>query len=327
MIRVFVPPNPVCGFLRGVSESLFPACLGFQRITTDPDSADVFLGSHYGDAPRREFAGAIVFFDGESGSSYSASRDAPLTAAFCADVYIGPRANHTVLQSRGIECEYVPFASLSFGERRMHTPLALVSRAAIRKPIDVCLCGYLASNPVDARENFFDELFSIAATEGQVVRALGQCAGSHGQPASVTRRFQDGYIDEAVRLLRQCRFAMAFENESVDGYVTEKLVNAYLAGCIPLYSGSSAAFEIFNRDSLIYIDDFRSFGAAVRYVMEVAKDERECDQLLSASPLAPGALECFFSWYTGVDGPLGERISDAVRVAVGKRRWNHRCVR
>ena len=280
MIRVFVPPNPVCGFLRGVSEGLFPASLGFQLITTDPGSADVLLASHFGDAQHQPLAGAVVFFDGESGSSYSASRDAPLTAAYRADVYIGPRANHSVLRNRGIVCEYVPFASLSFGERQTHTPLDLVSRPLIQKPLDVSLCGYLASNAVPAREAFFDQLVLAAANEGQVVRALGQCAGSLGRPVCETRRFQDGWIDEAVRLLSQCRFAMAFENENIDGYVTEKLVNAYLAGCIPLYSGSSAAFEIFNRDSIVYIDDFKSPAAAAKYVVQVAKDERECARLL-----------------------------------------------
>ena len=36
------------------------------------------------------------------------------------------------------------------------------------------------------------------------------------------------------------------------GYVTEKIVNAFLAGSIPIYWGSRAVLEIFNPESFIY---------------------------------------------------------------------------
>ena len=33
------------------------------------------------------------------------------------------------------------------------------------------------------------------------------------------------------------RFVVAFENDAADGYMTEKIVNAMLAGAIPIYAG------------------------------------------------------------------------------------------
>ena len=227
-----------------------------------------------------------------------------------------------MLRDRGIHCEYVPFASLSFGQRKDHTPRALdlLSRNMVSKPLASRFCAYLAHNPIPHREAFFDALSLEAEKHGKCVEALGSCAGSHGGSTLTTSRFSNRWIDDAVKLLRPYRFAIAFENENVDGYVTEKLVNAYLAGCIPLYSGSRDAFDIFNRDSFLYLDEFNNWATAARFVMDVAADESRCAKLLSAPPLVPGAIARFFSWHPSVDGVLGERIRDAVRDAVARKR-------
>ena len=44
-------------------------------------------------------------------------------------------------------------------------------------------------------------------------------------------------------MLEPFRFAMAFENANVSGYVTEKIVNAFLAGAIPIYWGHPDVFK------------------------------------------------------------------------------------
>ena len=46
--------------------------------------------------------------------------------------------------------------------------------------------------------------------------------------------------DRALDFLRTCRFNLCFENVSSKDYVTEKLFQAMLAGCIPVYWGHSA---------------------------------------------------------------------------------------
>lgn len=40
------------------------------------------------------------------------------------------------------------------------------------------------------------------------------------------------------KVLRRYRFAIAFENTALPGYVTEKLIDALLAGCVPIYRGA-----------------------------------------------------------------------------------------
>jgi hypothetical protein len=46
--------------------------------------------------------------------------------------------------------------------------------------------------------------------------------------------------------LKQYRFCLAYENEIGNGYVTEKLLHAKAAGCVPIYWGSDSAITDFN---------------------------------------------------------------------------------
>jgi len=39
------------------------------------------------------------------------------------------------------------------------------------------------------------------------------------------------------------------------GYITEKIILAYLAGSIPIYCGSENIFKIFKKNSLLYINN------------------------------------------------------------------------
>lgn len=58
------------------------------------------------------------------------------------------------------------------------------------------------------------------------------CAGKLHRNTSA---LQDEFNDEIVPYLRTCRFNICFENVSAEGYVTEKLFQAFLAGSIPVY--------------------------------------------------------------------------------------------
>lgn len=65
-----------------------------------------------------------------------------------------------------------------------------------------------------------------------------------------------GPCDEKLSLLRQYEFAIAYENTRVPGYVTEKVIDAMVSGCVPVYRGapditehvpSGAILEVGNR--------------------------------------------------------------------------------
>ena len=48
------------------------------------------------------------------------------------------------------------------------------------------------------------------------------------------------------------QFCLVMENTKLDGYITEKIILAYLAGCFPIYYGTKEIFDIFHPQSFLY---------------------------------------------------------------------------
>jgi hypothetical protein len=41
------------------------------------------------------------------------------------------------------------------------------------------------------------------------------------------------------------------ENKRANGYITEKILNTFLAGCIPIYYGTTEILNIFNKKATL----------------------------------------------------------------------------
>jgi len=71
-----------------------------------------------------------------------------------------------------------------------------------------------------------------------------------GQPTATLGR------SSAVEFLQRHKYAITFENSATSGYMTEKLVSAYVAETIPIYFGPplSQVENVFNTKAFIYCD-------------------------------------------------------------------------
>ena len=112
-------------------------------------------------------------------------------------------------------------------------------------------CGYVQSNPnCEKRNQFFDRLNSY-----KKVNAAGPHKNNTGY---ILPRGEDGIIKK-FDFLRKHKFSLAFENGSYAGYATEKLLEAYMAGTVPIYWGSPTVSLDFNPECFInwhnYKDD------------------------------------------------------------------------
>lgn len=54
----------------------------------------------------------------------------------------------------------------------------------------------------------------------------------------------ENYWISSTKTYRQFKFAVAFENKFVPGYWTEKMLNAVLAGSVPIYAGETPEHEL-----------------------------------------------------------------------------------
>jgi len=133
-------------------------------------------------------------------------------------------------------------------------------------------CSIVVSNigkKAKVRTNFFKEL-----SERMSVFSGGKALNNIGGP------IRPGG-DAKNKFLQKFKFNMAFENKSVPGYATEKLVEAMWSRAVPIYYGDPTIDNDFNPKSFIDISNFSNYGEAIEYILEVDNNEDLYTQYLS----------------------------------------------
>lgn len=183
------------------------------------------------------------------------------------------------------ECDYAFSSDYPVSERNFRMPLyyvylndarvAALSERRTTAPeaarVPGKFCNFLYSNP-RARERirFFDMLSSYRKVDsgGKVRNNLGHRVG------------------DKMEFLKQYKFTIAFENSSWPGYTTEKIIQPFLAGSIPIYWGNPLIYRDFNTDAFINCHDFDSFEDVVERVQEIDSDEKLFRKFVTA-PVFP----------------------------------------
>jgi len=74
---------------------------------------------------------------------------------------------------------------------------------------------------------------------------------------------------------RKCKFSLCFESTAHNGFVTEKIMDAFYADTIPVYYGSPSVTEIFNKDAFINCSDYASFEEVIEVIKELDQDDEK----------------------------------------------------
>ena len=116
-------------------------------------------------------------------------------------------------------------------------------------------------------------------------------------------------------LYSKYRYALVMENDAPPGYVSEKILAAFLSGTIPIYWGSRFIFEIFNPKSFIFFD-LDIPHQALDQIKYLEQNPAAYDEMLNEPILANNGqetIEKYFSWDETVgDGRLKARIREMV---------------
>ena len=115
-------------------------------------------------------------------------------------------------------------------------------------------CGFVVSNPNNPlRNEAFHRLsmYKPVASGGALFNNIGHKleGGPGGGGGELTK----------LDFFKQCKFALVFENSEYPGYVTEKLLHAKAAGCIPIYWGDPDIAKEFNPEA--FVDARRLLGS------------------------------------------------------------------
>ncbi len=95
-------------------------------------------------------------------------------------------------------------------------------------------------------------------------------------------------VPNKLEFQKNYKFALAIENTSFPGYTTEKLVEAFAAGGIPIYWGDPDVGRYFNEKAFINIMSYPSLNAAIEEIKRADQDAEVYKSYLSEPAMLSG---------------------------------------
>jgi len=129
-------------------------------------------------------------------------------------------------------------------------------------------CTFIVSNPKCViRNKIFERLNNY-----KKVNSMGGFANNVGYNIQYPYWSQE-YFD----VIGNHKFMICGENTKMETYSTEKIVNPYLARTIPIYWGTHNIKNIFNIDSMLFLEDEteESFEILIRKIIELDNDDEK----------------------------------------------------
>jgi hypothetical protein len=120
-------------------------------------------------------------------------------------------------------------------------------------------CNFVYSNPSadPARDEFFHLL-----SKYKPVDSAGAHLNTTGFRVKNKQEFQKNY-----------KFTIAFENSSTPGYCTEKLIDAYVAGTVPIYWGDPDVGLDFNENAFVNCHAYSGFDEVIQRIIELDRND------------------------------------------------------
>ena len=118
-------------------------------------------------------------------------------------------------------------------------------------------CAAVITNPIGFRLNFIKEL-----NKYKNIDMGGRFHNNVG-----------GYVKDKIEFLKQYKFSLAMENSEADGYTSEKIIDAYLAGTIPIYYGDYMVDDYINPKTYILIRNHRDMANKINYIKKIDNDD------------------------------------------------------
>ena len=82
-----------------------------------------------------------------------------------------------------------------------------------------------------------------------------------------------GPVRDKKKFLRKYKFSLAMENTKSDGYISEKIIDAFLAGNIPIYYGDYMVEEYINPKAFILIKGEKDMMEKIEYIKKIDNDD------------------------------------------------------
>lgn len=125
----------------------------------------------------------------------------------------------------------IDFDYMEFGDRHLHLPLFALGNIEQNRALNKRenFCAYIVTNGGEKNNVLLRELFFDKLSKYKKVDSGGRHRNNIGY-----------FVEDKHKWLQNYKFNLCFENSSYPGYLTEKLFDAYNAGCVPIYWGDTS---------------------------------------------------------------------------------------
>lgn len=184
-------------------------------------------------------------------------------------------------------CDYaIGLVNMGMPDRYMHFPSYIYFNHLLKKyeqrstgmdnaaALDRGFCSIVLSN-TSFRDPIYEKLFD-SLCEYKPVASGGKWRNNTG-----------GCVSDKLDFIRNYKFNLAIENTDVDGYVTEKIIEPFIVGSVPIYWGNSWVKEEFGEGGYINVGDFDSLENAVEFIKKVDADDELYLKMLSSGAQIP----------------------------------------
>ena len=247
-------------------EFFFKTALGNYEYTLSPYEADLVISSVFGNV-QTDPAKTLMYIGENVRPSYIGYN---YSLSFDYDTYGGRNFRLPLWYSR---LAWVGFEQ-SPRKPNVHNhgyeqPIP-ISQLLYPRKLDMStkkeFCVMVAGNPEGLRINLFN--------------SISKYKPIHGYGSMFGNSLRKSKFD----VLPDYKFCLCPENSIYDGYVTEKLIDAYAGGCVPLYSGDVSVIDDFNWESFVNYQDARDMGYFVNDI-KTYDEELESYQHIYEQPL------------------------------------------
>ncbi|MEI6880735.1 MAG: glycosyltransferase family 10 [Bacteroidota bacterium] len=234
----------------------FRSCFADLTYTTNPHEADLVVTSVFGNV-QTDPAKTLSYIGENIRPSYIGYSH---SLSFDYDTYGGRNHRLPLWYSRlawdGFEQKPRRVGSNNHG----YEPLIPIKPLLKRRKLDMTkkdkFCALIAGNPEGLRINLFHGISKYKQVDG-----YGNMFG---------RSLRQSKFD----VLPEYKFCLCPENSIYDGYITEKLIDAYAGGTIPIYSCNDSVYWEFNEHSFL---NYQSYPHVDHFVNTIKVFEEDAD--------------------------------------------------
>jgi len=157
------------------------------------------------------------------------------------------------------------------------------------------------------RNDYFGDRAILADLVEKVVPINYPSQFRHNDDDLFSEKFQNNKID----YLRQFKFNLCPENSNSEGYVTEKLFDAFSAGCIPIYWGSNNTPEpgIINPDAIIFLSLNGDNTEALKKIKLLNENEAAYNEFISQPIFTKEAPDLIWKMFQTLEDKIKYAIS------------------